>query len=241
MAMKYRKKQYKRKPRRYRRTKYGRKTSLKKTIRRTLNQMAETKKYLQQGENVQLYHNIDNYFMGDPWGTIVKGTDGKTRIGDRIRNRGVSVRLWLSNKADRPNVSYRVMLFTSVQAINATLINASNVSSWLWRQGDGGSLGNGLLLKVQKEYGFRVLYDRTFPVKNPSGGTAAGVNRETHIIKKIFIRPKKSGIIQYSDVGGGTKGRWLWGMVCAYDSFGTLTTDNIASYAYSYELFYKDF
>lgn len=241
MRRNYRKKTYKKKIRRSRRTKYGRKTNLKKVIRRTINQMSETKTWLQQYENIQLFHNMDNYFISDPWSFIVKGTDGKTRIGDRIRNRGIAIKLWMSNKADRPNLTYRVMLFTSPQAINANLINVVNVSSYLWRQGDGGACGNGLILKVQKEYGFRVLYDRLFPVKNPSGGTSSGSDKECHIVKKLFIRPKRSGIIQYSDVGGGSKGRWLFGFICAYDSKGTLTSDNVGSYAASIEMFYKDF
>lgn len=242
MKRKYRRK-YNRRSRKYRnrRTKYGRK-SLKRTVRRVVNQMAETKKFLYGIEDFQLYHNLDSIPFIDPWQYILKGNDGKTRIGDRIRNRGISFKIWLSNKLDRPNVTYRVIIGTCPQAINGYTMDGAGISAYIWQQVDAGACGNTTVLKTNKEYGFRIIYDRLVPIQKGISGTASGANKETSRNLRIWIKPKRSGIIQYTDGGNArTRGRWLFFLLCAYDSKGTATTDNIASYAMTMEMFYKDF
>lgn len=198
-------------------------------------------------ENTQLYHNIDNPFLLDPWQNVIKGTDGKQRIGDRITSRGIKYKLWLSNKLDRPNVSYRFVIGTIPQAINGTTINQANCINFIWKQADQGACQNVLILTPNKEYGVRIIYDKIMSNKlgfsqqnyRPLPGVAGGC--ESHIVKKFWLKPKRSAIVQYQDGQNNTRGRWIFQFVTAYDSYGTLTTDNIASMAWTMHLYWKDF
>lgn len=193
-------------------------------------------------ENVQLYHNVDKPILLDPWSLIIKGTSGSNRIGDRITNRGIKYKFFLTNKWDRPNLSYRVTIGTIPQAVNGNLVTQANLINFLWRQTDFGTLGNTLVLTHNKEYGVRIIYDKTF--SNKLGNVIAGASaqgKEHHLVKKYWLRPKRGGMIQYMDNQTQTRGRWLFATVTPYDSWGTFTTDNVASMAYSCHMYFKDF
>lgn len=243
---KYKSKRYRsRRPRRYRRMKRGRR-SLRKTIRRTVNQMAETKKFSIIQENVQLYHNTPLTAVLDPWSNVGKGTNGNNRVGDKLTSRGVSFVFTLHNKMDRPNVWYRILIGTSPQSYNGVVIDTSNLPGFIWRSHDvalGGAFpsppGGGqskLLSHVDKERGFRTIFDKSYKCTDVSGD----VDRENFMKKKIWIKPKRSGVVQFSDTGLVTRGRWLFAVVLCFDSWGTLLSDNIASYAITIDLYWKD-
>ena len=65
------------------------------------------------------------------------------------------------------------------------------------------------------------------------------VGKEAHRYIKIWI-PLKNKIIQYQNgVGNPMKGD-IGFCIVPYDSYGTLTTDNISSYAFNYKFYFKD-
>lgn len=247
MARRYRKKVYRKKTyRRNRRTRYSRTRKIRKIVNRVLNQKSETKNKLIATENAQLYHNVDYPFLIDPWQNISKGTGGSERIGDRITNRGIKYKLWLSNKFDRPNITYRFVIGTIPQSVNGTQITQSNCVQFVWKQADQGSLANSCILTADKEFGTRIIYDKMWTNKigysEQSHRAVVGAGGcEHHIVKKFWLKPKRSAIVQYQDGQGGSRGRLLFQFVVAYDSYGTLLSDNIASFAWSIHLYWKDF
>lgn len=78
--------------------------------------LAETKVVGKQTENVQLFHNKTLYISN-----LLSTTQGVTdpndlsgnaaRIGDSIKLTNCNIKFWLSNKDDRPNVMYRMIMF----------------------------------------------------------------------------------------------------------------------------------
>lgn len=238
------------KSRRGRFTRKGRKT-FKARVTQVLMKKSETKKYQFADENVQLYHNIG--YTTTPlapsqcsltqvfniWADINKGTGSYNRIGDRISPRGMSIKLWLANKRDRPNLMYRIIVARIPKAINGTAVTNTNVDPWDDIQ--LGSNGNKMIRLLDKDRGVKALYDRNFTVQNNAAFSDAGHTRETHLYKKLWIKSKRSRDIVYDSTGSNqivNNPVCIW--VIPYDSYGTLTTDNVASMAYQGCIYYKD-
>jgi hypothetical protein len=217
----------------------------------------ETKKYQFADENVQLYHNIG--YTTTPlipsqcslaqvfniWADIDRGTASFNRIGDRITPRGMSIKLWIANKNDRPNLMYRIIVATTPKAIGGTAVTNTNVDPWDDLQ--VGSNGNKMIRLIDKDRGVRTLYDKVITHNAGYSATASTgyspnmLARESHMYKKLWIKKKNSRDIVYDSTGSNqivNNPIHIW--VIPYDSYGTLTTDNIASLAYQGCIYYKD-
>ncbi len=88
-----------------------------KAITRTIiRRNMETKTVGKQAENVQLFHNKALYLSN-----LLATTQGvedpndlttnAARIGDSVKLTNLNIKFWLSNKLDRPNVMYRLIMF----------------------------------------------------------------------------------------------------------------------------------
>lgn len=212
---------------------------------------AETKNYRIANENQQLYHNTGTTgyaYVGpilfNPWRYIPLGTNNHSRIGDRIAPRGMSVRLWMANKLDRPNVMYRVLVLIMPKTYNSVGVTAGSVDIGATFQ--NGANGNYLTMPIDTEKGIKVLYDKV--IRNEIGfsayasTTAAGDQNsvECHLFKKLWIKRKRSRDVAWETAGVEIVNKPLNIYVIPYDSYGTLTTDNIASCAWTTTLYYKD-
>jgi len=226
-------------------------TTFKNAVTQVLMKKAETKKYQFADENIQLYHNIG--FTTTPlipsqcslaqvfniWADINKGTGRMDRIGDKITPRGMSLNIWLANKRDRPNLMYRIIVATTPKSINGTTVNNVNVDPWDDIQ--LGSNGNKMIRPLDKDRGVKALYDKVFTVQSNVAFSDVGHTRETHMYKKLWIKSKRARDIVFDSVNNNQiVNRPLHVWVIPYDSYGTLTTDNIASIAYQGTIYYKD-
>ncbi len=90
--------------------------SVRKIAKKTVMGLAETKTVGKQTENEQLFHNKALYLQNllattqgveDPNDL----TSAAARIGDSVALTNVNIKFWLSNKLDRPNVMYRLIMF----------------------------------------------------------------------------------------------------------------------------------
>lgn len=209
---------------------------------------AETKIYSLGYENVQLYHNTGVAgltFVGplhfNPWNLIAQGTGKQQRVGDTISPRGMSIRLWMANKLDRPNVMYRVMVLVLPKTYNNARVTAGSIdiAAPIWT---GGGNGNYMCLPIDTEKGIKVLYDRVFSNEKGSSNILPGTNKECHIFKKLWIKRRKgSSAIRFESNGAQDILNKPLAVYCIpYDSYGTLVTDNIASCAYVTRMYYKD-
>jgi len=232
-------KSYAKKPVYKKKTVYKKKrTSLATMIKNISLKNSETKTTHQIGENLQLYHNTPNIRF-----SLLRTSQGITdadtglnsysnRIGDEIIARGISIKLWIANKLDRPNVMYRLCVVKYESSITPT-------ASLIFK----GANPNKMMDNLNKEK-ITVIYQKIINLQTglAAAGDAAGspfVGKECHTYRKIWI-PLKDRKIKYDDAGQVPKFTDYLFCITAYDSYGTLTTDNIASFAWEYNFYFKD-
>lgn len=228
---------------------YRRRTGLKRTVNRLIAKKMETKFYDIGLENQQLYHNTGisggTYaapVLFDPWKLVPPGTARWARIGDKVQPVGMKLRLWMANKNDRPNITYRVIVCILPKLYLGSAVTAGSID--VGATMNNGSMGNYLALPVDTEKGIKVLYDRLIPNESGFNGVTGvnWINKESHKSLKLWIKRKRSRPICWDvkDSLNRIINNPLAIYVIPYDSYGTLTTDNIASCALQARLYYKD-
>lgn len=202
-------------------------------------------------EDIQMYHNnggagpvacIDPVANSRPSNLL--GTAANlyqaNRIGDNLRGVGVAVKLWLSNKLDRPNVMYRIIVLQFYHGFDP------NAATSIWR---ANASPNIMLAGVDTDR-FKVRYDR---VINPTIGYSAASlgtelassanmkGKEFSKLHKFYI--KTPGIVRYQTDNGQIPADEKYCLalyVLAYDAKGSLTGDVIASCAYETTFYFRD-
>jgi hypothetical protein len=184
----------------------------------------EMKAYYSQSGNFQLNHNVGvNYFnLNNLLDQIVQGTGGGQRIGLRIHVKELYLNLILNNKFDRANVSYRVCVCAALPSTSTDAFGELFTG--------GGFTGPHVISNSE------LLLDQTFPTNQGSNMTLLpNKERSFHFVEHI---PINRSVVYNSDNTCATR---LIAFVIAYDSFGTLSTDNIASVAQtSYRIAFTD-
>lgn len=227
----------KRRVTRFRRSRRGMRRNMMLSIaRQAVLRQTETKNRTIATENVQLYHNGGiggNYVVQSNLLQTPVGTSQVTRVGDEVFGVGLRVRLWLSNKSDRPNVMYRVMI-VSVPVEYASVTSPSNLFK--------NDVGNKMLDPVDTDR-YTVIYHRVF---NPAAGDfsleTGATNKEHSRLVSVYI-PLKNRRIKYNTDGGSTPSyqrNCLSLVVIPYDAWGSAIGDNIASMAYHTKFYFKD-
>jgi len=244
-----------RRSQRARRSRFRKRTrgkfSLKKTVKRILNKTTETKYYDLASENEQLYHNVgrsagalvpttqysDPTFF-NPWADIPPGTGRANRVGDKITPISMNLKIWLSNKKDRFNLNYRIIIARMPKAIGAALTTSSNI--YIFQAAQLGATGNTMVLPIDHDKGIKPYYDRIHRINNFTNWVDAASQKEMSKIVKIKIKRKKANTIIYDSVSQNIVNSPLALYIIPYDSYGTLVTDNVASYSFHTRMYYKD-
>lgn len=208
-----------------------------KTVRaiakKTVLDTAETKVFGFTDENQQLIHNKVSY-LGN-WLKCKQGTadpnnltPALVRIGDEFYLRSINIRFWMSNKLDRPNCMYKLFLFWYDEG--ATLSDALCFFTQT----------NKMLDRVNNE-SISIIDSKTiFSGSNYSAIGAGTPSSKEHSYLATLKGSWKGKKIIYDEGGDSPKKRNIGTMVVAYDSYGTLQSDNIASYAYNGNISIKD-
>lgn len=214
----------------------AKKQSLVKLIKSVSLKNAETKDTHNISENIQIYHNVPTHVVdllylqqgiNDSEGGL---TQNSKRIGDEVVGRGISIKLWFANKLDRPDILYKLVVFRYKS--NTTIVAgdpwmAQGTSNFMIRD-----------LNVDK---FKIVKVKNFKISTSAQRiTTQDVfnGAEGHRAVKLWIPLKRK--IKYED-GSSTPKDFDYGLaIIAYDSYGTLTTDNIASYAVNRKFYFKD-
>jgi len=198
-----------------------------KIAKRTIMKTTEAKHSNFAGENKQLFHNIPYYtsnLLQTSLGLEDEDTPGKSmRVGDEIYLNNINARIWMSNKHDRPNVMYRIMLveYTQGHTVDNALVFFTQT--------------NKMLDRVNNE---KV---RVLAAKYVKPGADYTLNAHEHsfliTMNKKYAKPRK---VVYHNGGQVPKKTNVALVVCCYDAFGTAQTDNIASFAYDLKLTWRD-
>lgn len=224
------------------RYRYGAKGSgtIAKLVRKSIIRMAEPKYKLYSHGKFELYHNsgspasgqILNYFPlnGAPQ-MPTQGVGDNQRNGDRINSSGIQVKMLFGQKADRPNVTFKVVFFSMRQGY------APTYSEFLEN-----STGNCMLDSVNTD-NVTVLYQKI--IKAPVWGSfALATNntllaREYTFFKKFWI-PRKMEYKFTADGGTIHSDKFISCAVFAYDAYGSLITDNIGYFQAWTKFAYRD-
>lgn len=222
----------------YKKKMYNKKKSLVSLIKKVSLSKTETKHAHVSSENININHNTGyivtsllNLGQGytEPGNTT---TSLAIRIADEVVARGISIKLWIANKLDRPNIMYRVVVFKyQSQSIPAL--------SQLFK----GGIGNKIMDDIDVE-SYTPVYQKIFNLQVGYSAYATGTagdtdGREAHKYLSIWV-PLKDKKIVYNDGGQLPKFTNYGFFIVPYDSFGTLITDNIASFTYIYKYYFKD-
>lgn len=204
--------------------------SVKAIAKSVSHAMCEKKTFIWMDENKALLHNKGDYtinFLSCKQG-VEDNEDGTTgsqslnRIGDEFLLKNVNIRLWLFNKQDRPNVMYKCYLFWNDP--DATL---SDAYCFFSQQ-------NKMLDRPNSEV-ISIVDQKTIF----SGPSYSGTEHERSQLCTLngSWKGKK---ITYDQGGSVPKFKTLGMCVVCYDAYGTLQTDNIASYVYNCAVRYID-
>lgn len=236
----------------YKRSKRGKGTSLsksqknamKKIAEQVFDQESEDKSFVYTHENLQLNHNIPDYvykFLGDIQQGVSDGNTGAAgqgsqtiRIGDEIELKNINIRVYLANKLDRPNVIYKGCLFWYPVGVAPT-----NAMVWCTQSNKLLDRYNRDNIKVIDQFIVKSTNNYAQPTYAAIESAVAVLGKE-HTYLATLNKSYKNKKIKYDNNGIVPKG-WNIGMsIVCYDSYGTLQTDNIASYAYQSLITFQD-
>lgn len=228
------------KPRRVYRKKTNSKT-LTNRIKAISLKQCETKRSTRHAENINLSHNvtyyIDNLFKTEQGTTNPSGTSiVNNRVGNEVIARGLGIKLWISNKSDRPNVMYKVLLVQHPTRLVGTGMN----DAILWQGVDGyGGVMNRMIdhtavnrVKVIKSFTFQPTKEANYS-QNPE-------KFEKSRLLDFYVPLNNRKVTYNLDNGYVSSFSDMALCLVAYDAYGTLQTDILGSFAYNIRFYFKD-
>jgi len=223
--------------------------SFQARVMKVLNKKSETKYYDIMTENRQLYHNLGGNGTAiplsvtsltpwfNPWSYIGEGPARYQRIGNKITPRGMSLKIYLANKYDRPNTMIRLIVAVLPKIVGGTITTQQFDP---FQVANGGINGNNMVLPADTDEGVKFLYDKIHRIPTYWSGAPAN-NRENTKVIKLWIKRKRARPICYNDEDDTIVNKPLAVYAIPYEQYSTLTTDNIASLAGYMRMYYKDF
>lgn len=203
--------------------------TVRKIAKKTVMSVAETKHVGKTAENVQLFHNKPLYlsnFLSTTQG--IKDPDDQStnagRIGDEIQLTRCNIKFWLSNKLDRPNCMYRLIMFwyDSPLTLSDAVCFFTQTNKMLDRP------NNENISIIDQKYIF-------------SGPMYLNGTEKFERSQLATLNGNWKGRKIVYDEGGATpKKRTIGAVVVVYDAYGTAQTDNVASLAYNFQISFKD-
>lgn len=212
--------------------------SVKTQVLQVIKGMSESKFKGISLENLSLYHNVGAFAGPVVYGDLLRtdlGTNQNQRTGDSVYASYLKLRLWMSNKTDRPNVLYRVMVITAPP----DQANSGNPTNF-WK----GINGNRIIDFLNSDV-YSTVYDKTLENHVGDMSLETASNQKECSITHEFTIPINRKVGYQTDVSGTPIPKFQRDCMCLvvvpYDAFGTLTTDVIATMACSGLFVYKDF
>lgn len=204
-------------------------SSLVKMIRNVSAQQVETK-MVTYNSALAIYHNLSSRYGGNLLGTvqgIADATGASARIGDTINLRGLKFLMQFRQPADRPNVNWKVWII-KVKGNPSTPASVPVKAI----------TGNLMLDPIDTE---KCVLIRQLTFKHPDNywqGTA-GTSKETCFFRKVWL-PLRGKYVYSGDNADTGRDYQIYMFVTAYDTTGSLITDNIGTFQCSNMLYFKD-
>lgn len=213
---------------------YSKRRGMASLIKRVMLKQCETKHRKDASENMNLFHNKP-YALP----VITKcgiGTGENQRLGDEVIGKYVKCKFMFFSKNDRPNVTYRVIVYRAPVDEGDTYTDIME-----------GDIGNKVMDSVNTEKYTSVMQKYLKITGNTALGPDDLVGNYDWTLREnskylTFTVPLKDSKIKYQDNSEFPKyqAHTIKMVVFAYDAYGTLQTDNVGSFAYSTKFYYKD-
>lgn len=181
----------------------------------------------------ELYHNTNqSSSVNLSTSLIAQGDDDNARIGNEIYLTGIKFRLLLGQKADRPNVTFKIYIVEWDTNQGGTETNEDHFYHRVTQN---------VMLDAIQSHRFKILKAITF--KGKLGDMEVGETAKEKTYPLSFWLPMKRKISFAADSGTYTSMGMkenLKVVVACYDAYGTLTTDNIGYIQGCASVYYKD-
>lgn len=215
----------------YNKPKIGGKMTAKKVetiAKKAVLKLSETKHVSQSTENAQLYHNS----VGIPFNGLLQLAQGDAenqRIGDEVIGRSLKLKFWLSTKLDRQNVIYRIILLRLPKDQETGAFDPMEAVT-----------GNKLIDYINTEK-YTPVFQKFVKIQGTTTHASGATTQEVSKLVSFNINLKDRKIKYENDsVNVKYQRDTLRLAIYAYDAYGTLTSDNIASYACNARFYFKD-
>lgn len=197
--------------------------AVKKVILRT----AETKAKNFAWSKTELYHNVSSARQINVGTALwpVQGDADNERQGDEINMLGIKLRFLFGQKGDRPNVNWRLV-------IGSVPTNYTYSYGTFFKD----VTGNTMLDEVNKDR-VQLMSQKWFKPAPVTYGQAGG--DEYTFTRQLYV-PRKKLIKFGTDGGADHNDRYILCVICCYDAYGSLITDNIAYTQIWQSLYFKD-
>lgn len=219
-------------PRTYRK-RMARQSTSAKTVRSILFKTLETKYKSINFAKTELNHNTLAYLANSNIASQlpIQGDGDDQRIGDQMYLTGIKFRMMLGQKADRPNVTFKIW----VVEFNSNAGNANDKNLFFH------NISDNVLLDSRQTNRFKVLKSMTIRSKGTSLEVGETAKEQTRPLS--FWLPMKRKITYLGDasqvITTGMKEN-IFVLMAAYDAYGTLASDNIAYAVGNATYYYKD-
>lgn len=202
----------------------------------------ETKRSSQYTKDpAELFHN-KAYYAGNLLATKQGVTDpagadiaAQNRIGDEVLGRGISLRFFLENQKDHPNVIYKIYVFR----YNTLQISAGLDDTYFWQGFDGSGANMNRTLDKPQTDRLKILKTMTI---NPYLGSMGGQGFDS-VKTKMFQCwiPLNDRKIQYNADGSNfTRFTDIGFAVLAYDAVNTTEVTILSLLQWQSTFYYKD-
>ncbi|WP_445780471.1 hypothetical protein [Shewanella sp.] len=220
------------------------KKAINQIVDKKMNRVIETKAVDYVTEEIILNHNVpqtidnDVYYsfhgVSDNANAQSSGTAFGNRIGDSLYAKSAYIRMYFDQYVDRPNLSFRITALRIKSGVNI-ISPASN--AFAHPQSNNYFINpvdtENLLLYSSDP----VVMDKRYVVNN--GLSLTGNNKAFHFFKDFSIKLNRK--LKYSGNSPNVVGPFtIQIIVTAYDSFGSLTTDNVSRLIYGRRSYYQD-
>lgn len=162
-----------------------------------------------------------------------KNNPGFLREGNKVKVQSVHLNLCCTTPIDRQGTKLRVIMF---------YYPVTHSTTWNDLVANSGMTGayNNLLVPLNRNSQCKIFLDRVYDLGRPGAGGNGNYNTTTMIkLRKSF---KNGKVITYSsDASSSLPDRYDIGFACvAYNNNNALQSDNVASFEYSGNIYFRD-
>lgn len=153
------------------------------------------------------------------------GSLDSERVGDQINSSGFKIKMLLGQKADRPNVTFRIYI-----------LKVPKGSSYVYNQWFEATTNNVLLDNPNTDF-VKVIGRHTW---KPHDGAMDNATDEYVYTRSLWVPHKK--IVKFGPASGARTHNDddIYFLIAPFDAYGTLITDNIAYIQMLSTIYYRD-